>query len=62
MCAKRGEWVAINAIGRNLRITLRAKALANGRLGDRIMCVNERSNRQVLVELTGMGNGVLVRL
>ncbi|MBN2164467.1 MAG: flagellar basal body P-ring formation protein FlgA [Pontiellaceae bacterium] len=62
LCAKRGEWVAINAIGKNLQITLRGKAMANGRLGDRIMCVNERSNRQVLVELTGMGNGVLVRL
>jgi flagella basal body P-ring formation protein FlgA len=62
MCAKRGEWVAINAIGQNLHITLRGKAMANGRLGDRIMCVNERSQRQVLVELTSMGNGVLVRL
>lgn len=62
LCAKRGEWVAINAIGEHLQITLRGKALANGRLGERIMCVNERSNRQVMVELTGMGNGVLVRL
>lgn len=62
LCAKRGEWVAINAIGQSLQITLRAKAMANGRLGERIMCVNERSNRQVLVELIGMGNGVLVRL
>lgn len=62
MCAKRGEWVAINAVGKNLHITLRAKAMANGRLGDRIMCVNERSQRQVLVELTSSGNGVLVRL
>ncbi len=62
LCAKRGEWVAINAAGQSLSITLRAKAMANGRLGERIMCVNERSNRQVLVELTGSGNGVLVRL
>jgi len=62
MCAKRGEWVAINAVGQNLQITLRGKALANGRLGDRIMCVNERSQRQVLVQLTSMGNAVLVRL
>lgn len=62
LCAKRGDWVSINAISNNLHITLRAKAMANGRLGDRIMCVNERSLRQVLVELTGSGNGVLVRL
>ncbi|MBN2704305.1 MAG: flagellar basal body P-ring formation protein FlgA [Pontiellaceae bacterium] len=62
MCAKRGERVAINAIGENLQITLRGKAMENGRLGERIMCMNERSNRQVLVELTGIGNGVLVRL
>lgn len=61
-CAKRGEWVAINAAGQNLHITLRGKAMANGRLGEKIMCVNERSQRQVLVELTGFGNGVLVRL
>ncbi len=62
LCAKRGDWVAINALGSNLHITLRGKAMANGRLGDRIMCVNERSLRQVLVELTGSGHGVLVRL
>ena len=61
-CAKRGEWVAINASGHNLHITLRGKAMANGRLGDKIMCVNERSQRQILVELTGSANGVLVRL
>jgi flagella basal body P-ring formation protein FlgA len=62
LCAKRGDWVAVNAKGANLHITLRGKAMANGRLGDRIMCVNERSHRQVLVQLTGIGNGVLVRL
>lgn len=62
MCAKRGEWVAITALGKNLHITLRGKAMANGRLGDRIMCVNERSQRQVMVELTGSGSGQLVRL
>ncbi len=62
LCARRGDWVAVNAQGANLHITLRGKAMANGRLGDRIMCVNERSHRQVLVQLTGMGNGVLVRL
>ncbi|MDF7800940.1 flagellar basal body P-ring formation chaperone FlgA [Pontiellaceae bacterium B1224] len=62
LCAKRGDWVSINALGNNLHITLRGKAMANGRLGDRIMCVNERSSRKVLVELTGSGNGVLVRL
>ncbi|MDZ8117298.1 flagellar basal body P-ring formation chaperone FlgA [Pontiella agarivorans] len=62
LCVKRGDWVAINALSKNLHVTLRGKAMANGRLGDRIMCVNERSQRQVLVELTGSGNGVLVRL
>lgn len=62
LCAKRGDWVAINAVSSNLHITLRGKAMANGRLGDRIMCVNERSHRQVLVELKGSGTGILVRL
>jgi flagella basal body P-ring formation protein FlgA len=62
LCVKRGDWVSINAYGETLHITLRGKALSNGRLGDRIMCVNERSQRQVLVELTGIGFGKLVRM
>ena len=62
VCVRRGDWVAINAIGENLHITLRGKALANGRLGDRISCINERSQRQVLVELVGVGSGVLIRM
>jgi flagella basal body P-ring formation protein FlgA len=62
LCVKRGEWVSINAFGAGLHITLRGKALANGRLGERVMCVNERSQRQVLVELVGSGMGVLVRM
>jgi flagella basal body P-ring formation protein FlgA len=62
LCVKRGEWVSINAFGAGLHVTLRGKALANGRLGERVMCVNERSQRQVLVELVGAGMGVLVRM
>ena len=62
VCVRRGDWVAINAFGANMHITLRGKALANGRLGERILCVNERSQRQVLVELVGLGNGILVRM
>lgn len=62
VCVRRGDWVAINAYGGNMQITLRAKALANGRLGDRILCVNEQSQRQVLVEMVGSGQGVLVRI
>lgn len=62
LCVKRGEWVSINAFGAGLQVTLRGKAMANGRLGERVMCVNERSQRQVLVELIGEGMGVLVRL
>ena len=62
VCVHRGEWVAINAFGSNLHITLRGKALANGRLGDRILCMNESSMRQVLVELVGVGNAVLIRM
>lgn len=62
LCVKRGEWVSINAYGAGLQVTLRGKAMANGRLGERVMCVNERSQRQVLVEMVGEGLGVLVRL
>ncbi len=62
VCVRRGEWVAINVYGGNLQITLRGKAMVNGRLGERILCVNERSQRQVLVELVGVGSGILVRM
>lgn len=62
VCVKRGDWVSINASGGSFLVTLRAKALVNGRLGDRILCVNERSQRQVLIELDGVGHGVLVRM
>lgn len=62
LCIRRGDWVAINAYGSALHITLRGKAMENGRLGERIMCVNERSQRKVLVELTGSGQGRLVRM
>ncbi len=62
VCVRRGDWVVINVYGSSFQITLRGKAMVNGRLGERILCVNERSQRQVLVELVGAGYGVLVRM
>ena len=53
VCARRGEWVMVTAEKGALRISLRAKALSNGRLGDNILCINEQSKRRLLVHLTG---------
>ncbi len=53
LCAKRGEWIMVTMGSEGMQVTLRAKAMDNGRLGDRILCLNERSRRQILVQLTG---------
>ena len=43
-----------------LQISLRAKALGEGRLGDRILCMNEQSHRRLLVQLVGSKEATLV--
>jgi flagella basal body P-ring formation protein FlgA len=53
LCASRGEQVSIITQVKNLRIALRAKALSDGRLGERILCLNEQSKRRLVVQMTG---------
>jgi flagella basal body P-ring formation protein FlgA len=54
LCAKKGDYITVTASHGTLKISLRAKALSTGRLGERILCMNERSKRQILVQLTGI--------
>jgi len=54
LCARKGDYITVMAQQGNLQISLRAKALSTGRLGERILCMNERSKRQILVQLTGI--------
>ncbi len=59
LCASRGDVVNISAEVKNLRVTLRAKALSDGRLGERILCLNEQSKRRILVHITGQRTATL---
>lgn len=60
-CVGRGEQVRIVAELKNLRIALRAKALSDGRLGERILCLNEQSKRRLVVQMTGPQAAELIR-
>jgi len=53
LCVKRGELLTVSVVRGTLSVVLRAKALATGRRGERVMCVNERSKRRIMVRLTG---------
>ncbi|HAS83911.1 MAG TPA: flagella basal body P-ring formation protein FlgA [Verrucomicrobia bacterium] len=57
--AKRGEIVRVTSRQGGLTITLRARALSDGRRADRIACVNERSGRRMYVRLVSMREAVL---
>jgi flagella basal body P-ring formation protein FlgA len=50
--ARRGDTVNVTAMRGGLQVALRATALATGRRGERIMCMNETSRRRFLVRLT----------
>ena len=60
LCASRGEQVSIVTQMKNLRVALRAKALSDGRLGERILCLNEQSKRRIVVQLTGPRAAALI--
>ena len=59
-CAARGDLINVTAKKNLLQISLRAKALGEGRLGDRILCMNEQSQRRLLVQLVGSKEATLV--
>ena len=60
LCAGRGEQVSVVTTLKNLRVALRAKALSDGRLGERILCLNEQSKRRIVVQLTGPRAAALI--
>ncbi len=53
LCARQGETVSVAIGDDNLRIVMRAKALASGRKNERILCLNETSGRRLFVRLSG---------
>ena len=59
-CAARGDLINVTAQKSALRVSLQAKALGAGRLGDRILCMNEKSQRRLLVQLVGSKQATLV--
>lgn len=52
VCAERGETINVTAQRGPLVVMLKAKAMASGRRGDRISCMNEQSKRRLVVLLT----------
>ncbi|NCC49901.1 MAG: flagellar basal body P-ring formation protein FlgA [Spartobacteria bacterium] len=59
VCAERGEDINVHMVRSGLSVTLRAKALGKGRVGDRILCLNEQSKRRVLVRLVSDRAGII---
>lgn len=53
ICAARGDQVTVSAAAGGLNIRMQARALADGRRGDVIMCENNNSKRRILVRLVG---------
>lgn len=51
MCASRGDTISVTASTEGISVTLAARALSSGRLGDVITCENISSKRRVLVRL-----------
>ncbi len=56
---RRGEVVRVVSQRGGLTVTLRARALADGRRDERILCVNERSGRRMHVRLISPREAVL---
>ncbi len=62
LCVEKGAQVEVTARRGGMAVKLRATALNKGRRGDRIVCLNENSKRQVVALLTGPGAADLVGL
>ena len=52
LCAKRGELINVTVSNGSLEVALQARAMANGRMDERIYCMNEKSKRRIYVRLT----------
>ena len=53
VCSQSGDLLNVDVERGGLSVVLRARALSNGRKGERILCMNEQSKRRILVRLTG---------
>lgn len=62
LCAEKGSLIEVTAQRGALSISLRAQALTRGRRGDKIVCINTGSKRQMLTRLTGPGKAELIGL
>ena len=51
VCARRGEMVQVQSRRGGLTVSLRARALSDGRRDEHILCVNEQSGRKMQVRL-----------
>lgn len=52
LCATRGDTISVSASSAGITVTLAARALSSGRLGDVITCENFSSKRRITVRLT----------
>ncbi|HNX97562.1 MAG TPA: flagella basal body P-ring formation protein FlgA, partial [Candidatus Aminicenantes bacterium] len=52
---RRGAPVTLQAAGRGITVSLPAKALEDGRRGDRVRVLNPASQRVILAEVVGQG-------
>ncbi len=59
LCARRGEMVQVLSRRGGLTVSLRARALTDGRREEHILCVNEQSGRKMQVRLTQPRSGLL---
>jgi len=56
---RRGEMVRVVSEQKGITVTLRARALADGRRNEQIGCINERSGRKLYVRLVGPREALL---
>ena len=59
--ARRGEVVRVQVQHGGMTVTLRARALADGRRDERIPCLNERSGRRLYVRMVSPREAILER-
>ena len=59
LCARRGDTIKVSSSRGPLHVSLNARALGKGRLGERIQCMNEHSQRRLLVRLTAPQEAVV---
>jgi flagella basal body P-ring formation protein FlgA len=59
LCVRNGDPLTVVLRRGSMEIAMRAKALASGRTGETILCLNERSKRRLRCTLTGQNEATL---